>query len=343
MAQGLLHTPMCSVDNLEECACKVLRHGESSSRALLLPRAAVGPLLPRAALESLPVTQADPCTPLAPGRPAPHPCTPLGSGRPAPQPPCTPLALGRPAPQTPTNACALSFGGKSPPPAPRLHLNELMRAMESGCIVQVRSALEANPDSARSTFFDCDFEPVLCSAVRLRCSIEIFALLLAYGAETQIANKWGFSPLTLLASRELRMYPRCKAASRPRHYYWSLQVARVILQAGASPTARDAKGRLPADVARLSMNEGLADFFEFFHEAKACTLLSDAKTGFFGCLTPDIVQDICTYLVPSELDEPRPSALPESAPMPISFSQGLDFPFSWESTVPDLLLPSPLI
>jgi len=320
MAQGLVYTPTRSADRLEECACKALplkevRHGEFSDRTGLLPRAAVGPILPRAALESspMPVTEADPCSP---------------------------VALRRPAPQTPKNACTLGFDGASPPPAPRVHHNQLMRAMESGAIAQVRAALEANPDSARSMFFDCEFEPVLCCAVRLRCSTEIFALLLAHGAETQAANKCGQSPLTLLASREMRMFPRCKASSR--HQSWSLQVARLILQAGASPNAHDAKGRLPADVARLSKNEGLAQFFDFFHEAQACTLLQSAKTGFFECLTPDVVQIICTYLAPPDFGEP--SAPPELVPMPANFE---DFSFEmqplWESTLPFWLLPSSLV
>lgn len=100
----------------------------------------------------------------------------------------TPFAK-KPAFRSPPSPCR----GKS-----RIPDHSLLRALQRKSVEQVRAILQHDPEAAREVFWDHDFEPPLCAAVRLECSADIVRLLLEYGADPQVKNMRGFTPSRML-------------------------------------------------------------------------------------------------------------------------------------------------
>ena len=85
----------------------------------------------------------------------------------------------------------------SPPAfAPKLRNPQppLLRALLTKSIDEVKEALQQNPEEANEPFWDHDWEPPLCCAVRLECSASIVKLLLEYGADPQSKDVRGRDP-----------------------------------------------------------------------------------------------------------------------------------------------------
>lgn len=269
------------------------------------------------------------------------PTTPMAS--PSAGPPSTPQAKVAVAPSTPVGKKAsepaspqkragnvLEFG--SPPLAPRRASNRLLKCLQSGGLEQVRACLALEPEAISKFFFDCDFMPVMCCAVRLACSPAVVQLLLRSGADASAAacEKQGYSPLTCLASLEpakapaasLHLLPPPPAvaarlrAERLQELRKRVQVARLLIEAGAHPKALDSRGRCPATVARATGNAELALFLEHYLEVQGCATLWRAQAGLspMGGLNSDLLQVVCKYLLPSDLLELSSACTTRSTP-----------------------------
>jgi len=205
--------------------------------------------------------------------------------------------LMTPEPKTPIASISIRWQSSSPPPRPcawpTAHgMPALMKCflMNAG-VEQVRACLAAEPLAASQFFFDCAFEPVACCAVRLGCSPAVVRLLLRHGADAEAWNTTGFSPLTCLASLP---------ALRRRH---KVEVARMLLEAGARPRALDGGKRLPIAVAWSVGNAELARFLEHYLEVQAGITLLRAHRGhsMVACLSSDVLQVVLAHLLPSDL------------------------------------------
>ena len=75
---------------------------------------------------------------------------------------------------------------------------KLLRAIELDDTGAIRRALVENPEAASEPFWDHDFEPPLCAAIRCGCRRAIFELLLAHGADASFANIFNQTPVEVL-------------------------------------------------------------------------------------------------------------------------------------------------
>lgn len=83
-----------------------------------------------------------------------------------------------------------------------------MAALDKNDLSAVELVLKADADAARTPFVDRAFEPVLCYAIRHRCSVSIIRLLLDHGADPGALNVNGQSSLGVLcATWKDRGYP----------------------------------------------------------------------------------------------------------------------------------------
>jgi len=166
---------------------------------------------------------------------------------------------------------------RSPPGAPRQgRMPPLLAALCSDNVVQVRAALEEDPQAASDLFWDHEAEPPLCCAARRSCDPEIVKLLLEHGADPEAVDNRGRTPLVILAStptapedeeglfdwtvlRDSRLegllppwrVPRVDAVQR------SLELAEVLMEGGAVPTIPDASGIVPLQAAFAAGNDHL--------------------------------------------------------------------------------------
>mmetsp|Transcript_49134 Transcript_49134/g.117033 ORF Transcript_49134/g.117033 Transcript_49134/m.117033 type:complete len:245 (+) Transcript_49134:99-833(+) len=104
----------------------------------------------------------------------------------------------RSPPHTPVNArVARSL---TPPPAPRPQkVHKLLRALHMNSLEEVQKALANDPEAASLPFLEHEWEPPLCVAARLNCSVEIVEMLLAHGADAQATDMYGRSPAKMLS------------------------------------------------------------------------------------------------------------------------------------------------
>lgn len=90
----------------------------------------------------------------------------------------------------------------TPPPmrnvAGRKNGDPLMRALHRSSVDDVRRTLASNPEAIDDFFFDHDFEPVLCAAVRLKCNANVIKLLLKHGADANGTDMHGRTARDLL-------------------------------------------------------------------------------------------------------------------------------------------------
>lgn len=231
--------------------------------------------------------------------------------------PTTPMATFCADPVTPHDQrTKYSFVNCSPPPAPRTASTPLLRCLESRDVGRVRACLADEPEAAAQFFYDCNFEPVLCSAVRLDCPPDIVRLLLQHRADAAACGKLGHTPLTCLAS-----LPRRKSLSsilsfthdavlqrKMRAEYLvtlrqQVQIARLLIEAGARPHMLDARKRSPVTLATEVGNMELAKFLEHYLDVQACIALlrPQSSPSPLGCLTGDVLPLVFAHLLPLDL------------------------------------------
>lgn len=126
----------------------------------------------------------------------------------------------------------------------------LLLGLQRNCWKQVRRVLEADPEAAKLPFLEQRFEWPLCAAIRLGCSEEIVRLLTENGAEADVTNGMGLSPLQVLSSgaHAILAAPPLDLRAAPGTAEWTarmrelaaereLGVATALLRAGADPEA----------------------------------------------------------------------------------------------------------
>ena len=191
---------------------------------------------------------------------------------------------------------------ESPPGAPRENpLPPLLGALCVDSLDMVSKILEADSEAAVVPFWEHDVSPPLCSAVRHGCNASIVRLLIEKGADPDMPNSRGQTPLSILAStpsigtghnRELWAQgppQRLGNKSPPqlpdpfstafsfeeqaeKLLGWSLRdrgsvqrkslaVAEALAAAGADPTQSDPAGNIPLDLAIDADNDHLVRFW----------------------------------------------------------------------------------
>lgn len=78
----------------------------------------------------------------------------------------------------------------------------MWKALQRNSVDEIRAVLDKTPKAASEPFFDRDFEPPLCCAVRLRCDAGIIQLLVEHGANPKATDKHGLTPYELLQEAE---------------------------------------------------------------------------------------------------------------------------------------------
>jgi len=231
--------------------------------------------------------------------------------------PTTPIAKCCADPMTPHNQrTKYSFVNCSPPPAPRIASNPLLRCLESRKIGRVLACLADEPESVAQFFYDCNFEPVLCSAVCLDCGPDIVRSLLEHGADASACGKLGHTPLTCLATLPRRkssfripsfthdaVLQRKMKADHLGTLRQQVQIARLLIEAGARPQMLDAKKRSPIALATEAGNMELAKFLEHYLDVQACIALlrPQISPSPLGCLTGDVLPLVLAHLLPLDL------------------------------------------
>jgi hypothetical protein len=90
-------------------------------------------------------------------------------------------------------------GLRSPPSGPRIVRScPLFKALKRNEIEELRCVLRDNAEAINDYFFDNDFEPTLCAAVRLKCSADIIRLLMDHSADAAAKNKYGLRAIDVL-------------------------------------------------------------------------------------------------------------------------------------------------
>jgi hypothetical protein len=197
-------------------------------------------------------------------------------------------------------------------------------AMRSGSVEQAREVLETDPEALRDLYFDCNFEPPLCWAVRMQLETPMIQLLLDHGADAHATDTRGRNALTLLSAEKWSGLSDDWANCSPpqtfaawaenvmnAHQHRSLKVAQMLVDAGAMPGVPDARDRLPEDEASAAGNELLARYWRSCLEVRACKVIwqasagsgnpCDRTSGHFSSLTTDMTRTIISFLVPEKL------------------------------------------
>jgi len=177
-------------------------------------------------------------------------------------------------------------GFDSPPPAPReapIPKPSLLHALCHNSLAEVLVILAQCPEAAGMPFADHHSEPPLCSAIRLKCGIEIVETLLNHMADFHAINIHNHTPLEVLSSIpdpasdperiELQslLHPCFFAAPHLgfseflagcTHKEWSLKVATLLMGRGADPLS-NGNGNLVSciDLARSNRNAHLVELF----------------------------------------------------------------------------------
>jgi hypothetical protein len=136
--------------------------------------------------------------------------------------------------------------------------------------------LVKKPEAASTVFFDHDWEPPLCCAVRINCGADIVELLIKHGADVNATDMHGRTPLTILSSSTkcndadeevcevlgIAPLPFMQPSVRDTIINDSLAVAEVLARAGANPSLPDDEGNYPCDLASACGNDHLVRFWE---------------------------------------------------------------------------------
>jgi len=223
-----------------------------------------------------------------------------------------PKSLPAAEPATPRDQTRKQLHPRSPPPAPRNPMSNwsLVRCLEGNDVEEVRAYLAVEPEAVAQYFWDGDFEPSLCCAVRVRCSPDIVRLLLQHGADATLWDKFGNSPLTRLASLPMESCPPTDAFfmqaapvikmtvaavdSTAAALQQTTEVARLLIDAGADPQAFDAKDHSAIALAKGAGNAELARFMEHYHTAQPFNSLVRENSP----LTGDELELVMAYVLP---------------------------------------------
>jgi ankyrin repeat protein len=188
---------------------------------------------------------------------------------------------------------------------------------------EVQRCLAANPQAISQFFFDCDFEPVICFAVRSACAPKIVQFLLEHGAETDACDSAGHSPLTLLAASspilmsgpeneadivnrwEDQMLSAACIAAKQLQLQFRKEVCGLLIQASKES---DRSLRSAVEVAKASGNTDLAGFMEHHLEIKSGLMLVRAQlcdSGPFplGPLSEGEMHVVLEHLLPADLKD----------------------------------------
>lgn len=103
----------------------------------------------------------------------------------------------RAPPQTPLTQAPIKFTPPPLLPGYSADMPALRKALYRNSLDQVRKALEDDPDLATEPFWEHDWEPALCCAVRLRCDARIVQMLLECGASPDDTDKHGRTPMQI--------------------------------------------------------------------------------------------------------------------------------------------------
>mmetsp|Transcript_10522 Transcript_10522/g.25482 ORF Transcript_10522/g.25482 Transcript_10522/m.25482 type:complete len:229 (-) Transcript_10522:171-857(-) len=151
-----------------------------------------------------------------------------------------------------------------PPPAPKRAADPpLLRALRMASLPQVSWLLEEDPEAASSIFIEHRCETPLCAAIRHNCGVDILRILLDHGAEVNLRDCDGFTPLALLSKKPCSYQPvsidfdHFQATMRSQEQD-ALCVAQVLLAAGADPLEVAPGGQTCVDLAQSAGNSRLA-------------------------------------------------------------------------------------
>lgn len=168
-------------------------------------------------------------------------------------------ALSETPPQTPRKACRETGTPSAPkkPIAPRM-----FHAICSDSSERVKAVLAEDPEAAWMPFWDYDAETPLCYAARRLCDPQIVEVLLRAGAQVNVADIEGFTPLDLSRMTDgapahhlipplpsLARGPDPVDADTEEDYNAQVEerrstIADMLLQAGAVEKLRDAAAQL---------------------------------------------------------------------------------------------------
>jgi hypothetical protein len=188
-------------------------------------------------------------------------------------------------------------------------------------VQEVQRCLSANPEATSQFFFDCDFEPVMCFAVRSACAPQIVKVLLEHGAEADACNAAGHSPLTLLAASspilmsgpeneaglgvcwQSQMLSAACIEAKQLQLQFRKEVCGLLIQAMKES---DRSLRSAVEVAKASGNHDLAGFMEHHLEIKGALLLVRAQlrdSGPFplGPLSEGDLHVVLEHLLPADV------------------------------------------
>lgn len=182
----------------------------------------------------------------------------------------------------------------------------LLRVLREGSVQRVQQLLEREPIALENAFFDGNFEPALCFAVRHRASGAIIDTLLQHGADVHAMDLHGNTAAVLVSQSFHTATFAGWLDGEVASCNWTLRVAKSLLRAGVNPDAPCGHRRTLAEIARKTGNLRLADFWEFCQMKTASLVLNRAlhsqttHSSLHG-LSPELLQNILGLLLPEKM------------------------------------------
>lgn len=184
--------------------------------------------------------------------------------------------------ETPPSTPRVSRNRRSltPPPAPRRQKDPpLMQAIYACDERLLQGALELDPDAAKVPFLDHACEPPLCLACRVLCSEALVQILLEHGADVSAVDVHGRTPLAILSASSVCTTKQSWAPIGfmdfppllPDMEKRSIEIAKLLLKAGANPFSADGagtKGCTCIQLARDCANTHLFVLYQDFMQAE---------------------------------------------------------------------------
>lgn len=208
----------------------------------------------------------------------------------------------------------------TPPAAPRSHEHSLTKLLKTNNVEQVRSFLKCRPQAVSQFFWETNYQPVLCAAIKAGCGASMMQLLLENGADVAAVDTSGYTALTLLAAscphalcdEQPNFHPFAAldpfgfiqqvaaeaSAAQLQRFRRNIDVARVLIAAGLRPEAPDVKGRTAVEIAKGKDNKGLVKFLENFLEVQACAELMRAQSS---PISGDVLHLVMGHLLPADV------------------------------------------
>lgn len=174
-------------------------------------------------------------------------------------------------------------------------------------------ALGQDPHAACTPFCEHRFDPPLCCAARNACDGRLVRLLIRAAADVNAIDVTGRTPLALLCCRRqvdeldaVRKKARCVVRSpyqslRPMERSHGLELASILLAAGADAEAFDGNHCRPAELAEAAGNTALATLLRCYRGVQTCAVLRrgwSSGRGTLGPLPGDVMQKVCDWILP---------------------------------------------